>query len=156
MTHTTSGPPVFRQLIVEKTTFSSCLCNHAFLLSSLALSRTQTPSSAHFFFRPIDRPTITRDGAMGDEPFYWDGLAGTEMLLITSCAGLYVKYLNLNSLSGQPTLLNLQKATVCWYLWTIKETIISAKDKDSVESDSVQCLTFSLSIVVFLSVRIHN
>ena len=37
-----------------------------------------------------------------------------------------------------------------------KETIISAKDKDSVESDSVECLTFSLSIVVFLSVRIHN
>ena len=93
---------------------------------------------------------------MGDEPFYWDGLAGTEMLLITSCAGLYLKYLNLNSLSGQPTLLNLQKATVRWYLWTIKETIISAKDKDSVESDSVECLTFSLSIVVFLSVRIHN
>ena len=101
------------QLIVEKTTFSSCLCNQAFLLSSLALSRTQTPSSAHFFFCPIDRPTITRDGVMGDEPFYWDGLAGTEMLLITSCAGLYLKYLNLNSLSGQPTLLNLQKATVC-------------------------------------------
>ena len=48
---------------------------------------------------------------MGNETFYWDGLASTEMLLITSCAGLYLKYLNLNSLSGQPTLLNLQKAT---------------------------------------------
>ena len=48
---------------------------------------------------------------MGNKTFYWDGLAGTEMFLITSCAGLYLKYLNLNSLSGQPTLLNLQKAT---------------------------------------------
>ena len=64
-----------------------------------------------FFFSPIDRPTITRDGAMGDKTFYWDGLASTEMLLITSCAGLYLKYLNLISLSGQPTLLNLQNAT---------------------------------------------
>ena len=25
-----------------------------------------------FFFLP-DRPTITRDGAMGNEAFYWDG-----------------------------------------------------------------------------------
>ena len=48
---------------------------------------------------------------MGDKTFYWDGLASTEMLLITSCAGLYLKYLNLISLSGQPTLLNLQNAT---------------------------------------------
>ena len=27
-----------------------------------------------FFFFPTDRPTITRDGAMGNETFYWDGL----------------------------------------------------------------------------------
>ena len=66
---------------------------------------------------------------MEDEPFHWDGLAGTEMLLITSCAGLYLKYLNLNSLSGQPTLLNLQKATVCWYLWTIRKPLSPRKTK---------------------------
>ena len=85
-------------------------------LSYLAAWSSMEPRSLQvfvffFFFCPIDRPTITRDGAMGDETFYWDGLAGTEMLLITSCAGLYLKYLNLISLSGQPTLLSLQKAT---------------------------------------------
>ena len=33
-----------------------------------------------FFFCPTDRPTITRDGAIGNKTFYWDGLnhlAGT-------------------------------------------------------------------------------
>ena len=29
-----------------------------------------------FFFRSTDRTTITRDEAMGNETFYWDGLAG--------------------------------------------------------------------------------
>ena len=27
-----------------------------------------------FFARPTDRPTITRDGPMGNETLYWDGL----------------------------------------------------------------------------------
>ena len=27
-----------------------------------------------FFVCPTDRPTITKDGAMGNETFYWDGL----------------------------------------------------------------------------------
>ena len=39
-----------------------------------ALSGTQEPSSVHFFFWATDRPTITRDGAMGNKTFYWDGL----------------------------------------------------------------------------------
>ena len=41
-----------------------------------ALSGTQEPSSVHFFLGggATDRPTITRDGAMGNETFYWDGL----------------------------------------------------------------------------------
>ena len=48
-----------RQLIVEKTTFSSWLCNQAFLLSSLAFSGTQIPSSVHslFFAGPTDSPS---------------------------------------------------------------------------------------------------
>lgn len=48
--------------------------NQAVLLSSPAVSETQTPSSVYsllpFFFA---RPTITRDGAMGNETFHWDG-----------------------------------------------------------------------------------
>ena len=49
---------LFRHLIVEKTTFSSWLCNQASLLSIPASSGTQSPSSTHsfFFFLP-DRPT---------------------------------------------------------------------------------------------------
>ena len=63
-------------MILRKTTFSSWLCNQVFLFSSPAFSGAQTPSSVHslFFFGPTDRPTITRDGAMGNETFYWDGL----------------------------------------------------------------------------------
>ena len=43
-------------MIVEKTKFSSWLCNQAFSLSSPAFSETQTPSSIHSFFLP-DRLT---------------------------------------------------------------------------------------------------
>ena len=63
-------------MIVKKTTFSSWLCNQAFLLSSTAFFLTQTPLSVHsFFFCSTNRPTITRDGAMGNETFYWHGLS---------------------------------------------------------------------------------
>ena len=58
--------------------------NQVFLFSSPAFSGTQTRSSVHsflFFFRP-DRPTISRDGAMGNETFYWDGL--TYLLSLSS------------------------------------------------------------------------
>ena len=49
--------------------------NQVSLLSSPTFSGTQTPSSVHFFLaQPTERPTITRDGAMGNETFYWDGL----------------------------------------------------------------------------------
>ena len=61
---------------VEKTMFTSWLCNQALLLSSPAFSGTQsTPSFVHsFFFGPTDRPSIIRDGTMGNETIYWDGL----------------------------------------------------------------------------------
>ena len=41
------------------------------------ISGTQTPSSVHPFFLPANQPTITRDGAMGNVTFYWDGLRGS-------------------------------------------------------------------------------
>ena len=52
--------------------------NQAFLFSSPAFSGTQTPGSVHSlslfsFFWP-DRPTITRDGVIGNKTFYCDGL----------------------------------------------------------------------------------
>ena len=77
--------------------FSSWLCNQAFLLSNPVSSKTQTPSSVHifFFFCPTDRPTITRDGAIGNKTFYWDGLnhlAGTASKVQSNLAS--IKYVN--------------------------------------------------------------
>ena len=35
--------------------------------------------TVHSFFLPTDRPTITRDGAMGNETFFWDSLIRTPV-----------------------------------------------------------------------------
>ena len=54
-----------------------------------------------FFTRPSDRPTITRDGAMGNETFYWDGLVighlhdGVSLLLRIEFFSFFLSHLNL-------------------------------------------------------------
>ena len=63
-------------LIVEKPRFQVDFVN---TLSYLAARPSLEPRPLQefnlFFPRPTDRRTITRDGAMGNETFYWDGLS---------------------------------------------------------------------------------
>ena len=63
--------------------------DHVFELISYILARPSLGPRPlqvfiQFFFlaRPTDRPTITRDGAMGKETFYWGGLSKKKALII--------------------------------------------------------------------------
>ena len=61
-----------------------------------------------FFARPTDRPTITRDRAMGNETFYWHGLS------------LYTLLISLRAIFNFQWMTSFAKISYTWPKWLPK------------------------------------